>query len=149
MLYYYKETEKTAETFTEDGWIKTGDIGYFDEDGYLYLVDRSKDMIISGGENIYPTEVEEALYKHHEVNECAVFGVPDEHWGELPAAHVVLEPGACLTEEELEQFCVRNIARYKRPRLIKFVDSLPKSAIGKIQKNVIRESYWQDREKSI
>lgn len=149
MLHYYKEPEKTAETFTKDGWVKTGDVGYFDEDGYLYLVDRSKDMIISGGENIYPTEVEEALYKHQSVNECAVFGVPDDHWGELPAAHVVLEVDATLTEGELEQFCADNIARHKRPRLIKFVESLPKSALGKIQKNVIREAYWEGREKSI
>ncbi|MDG2032367.1 MAG: long-chain fatty acid--CoA ligase, partial [Rhodospirillales bacterium] len=119
------------------------------EDGYLYMVDRSKDMIISGGENIYPTEVEEALYKHQSVNECAVFGVPDDHWGELPAAHVVLEVDATLTEGELEQFCADNIARHKRPRLIKFVESLPKSALGKIQKNVIREAYWEGREKSI
>ena len=149
MMYYYKELEKTAETFTEDGWIKTGDVGYLDDDGYLFLVDRSKDMIISGGENIYPTEIEEALYKHDAVNECAVFGIPDDHWGELPAAHVVLEAGASLSEEDLEQFCADNIARYKRPRLIKFVDSLPKSAVGKIQKNVIREAYWEGREKGI
>ena len=149
MLYYYNDPEKTEETFTEDGWIKTGDIGYLDEDGFLFLVDRSKDMIISGGENIFPSEIEEALYRHAAVNECAVFGIPDDHWGELPAAHVVLELGKFVNEEELIKFCIKLVARHKRPRLIKFVDSLPKSAVGKIQKNVIREPYWVGRDSKI
>ena len=145
MLYYYNEQEKTEEVFTKDGWIKTGDVGYLDEDGFLFLVDRSKDMIISGGENIFPTEIEEALYRHEAVYECAVFGIPDDHWGELPAAHVVLENGKSADEQELENFCSTVIARHKRPRLIKIVKSLPKSAVGKIQKNVIREPYWVGR----
>jgi len=149
MLGYYKERDQTREVFTRDGWIRTGDIGYFDDDGFLFLVDRSKDMIISGGENIFPTEIEEALYGHEAVNECAVFGVPDDHWGEVPAAHVVLEEGSSLGEDDLVEFCTEVIARHKRPRLIKFVTSLPKSAVGKIQKNIIRGPYWVQRDKII
>ena len=149
MLGYYKERDQTKEVFTRDGWIRTGDVGYFDDDGFLFLVDRSKDMIISGGENIFPTEIEEALYGHEAVNECAVFGVPDDHWGEVPAAHVVLEEGSSLGEDDLVEFCTKVMARHKRPRLIKFVTSLPKSAVGKIQKNIIREPYWVQRDKNI
>ena len=145
MLYYYKEPAQTKEAVTADGWLKTGDIGYLDEEGFLFLVDRSKDMIISGGENIYPTEVESALYQHEAVNECAVFGIPDDHWGELPAAHVVLAAGKSISEDELMDYCADVIARHKRPRLIKFVDSLPKTAVGKIQKNTIKAPYWTDR----
>ena len=149
MLGYYKERDQTKEVFTRDGWIRTGDVGYFDDDGFLFLVDRSKDMIISGGENIFPTEIEEALYGHEAVNECAVFGVPDDHWGEVPAAHVVLEEGSSLGEDDLVEFCTKVMARHKRPRLIKFVTSLPKSAVGKIKKNIIREPYWVQRDKII
>jgi len=144
MTGYYKNPEETAKVFTADGWLKTGDVGYLDEDGFLFLVDRSKDMIISGGENVYPSEIESTLYQHPAVNECAVFGVPDDYWGELPAAHVVLEAGAALKEEELIDFCLERLARHKRPRLIKFVDQLPKTVVGKIQKSRIREEYWRD-----
>jgi acyl-CoA synthetase (AMP-forming)/AMP-acid ligase II len=144
MLGYYKNPEQTAEAFTESGWLRTGDVGYLDEDGFLYLVDRSKDMIISGGENIYPTEVESALYRHPAVNECAVFGIPDEYWGELPAAHVVLEKGKSLAEQDLIDFSMEYLARHKRPRMIKFVDELPKTVVGKIQKSQIRAPYWAD-----
>jgi len=149
MIEYYKDPQQTKDVFTADGWLKTGDIGYLDEDGFLFLVDRSKDMIISGGENVYPTEIEDALYTHEAVNECAVFGIPDDHWGELPAAHVVLEAGKTITEEELIDYCAAAIARHKRPRLVKFVDSLPKTAVGKIQKNAIKETYWKGRDRSI
>jgi acyl-CoA synthetase (AMP-forming)/AMP-acid ligase II len=149
MMEYYKDPQQTKDAFTEDGWLKTGDVGYLDEDGFLFLVDRSKEMIISGGENVYPTEIEDALYSHEAVNECAVFGIPDDHWGELPAAHVVLEAGKSIAEDELIDYCAAKIARHKRPRLIKFVDSLPKTAVGKIQKNVIKEAYWKDRDRSI
>ena len=142
MLGYYREPDKTKEVFIGEGWLKTGDMGYLDEDGFLFLVDRSKDMIISGGENIFPTEIEEVLYNHPSINECAVFGVPDDHWGELPAAHIVLEKSKQLTVEEIDKYCIENMARHKRPRLIKFVEKLPKSAVGKIQKNIIRDEYW-------
>lgn len=147
---YYGDPEQTAALYRgEDGWLLTGDIGVVDGDGYLTLVDRSKDMIIAGGENIYPTEIENALYTHRAVAECAVFGVPDERWGEMPVAHVVAKEGATVTEEELINYCAARIARHKRPRFIKFVDALPKTAVGKIQKNVIRAPYWEDRERQI
>jgi fatty-acyl-CoA synthase len=142
LLEYYKDPEQTAALFTEDGWMRTGDIGFLDDEGYLTLFDRAKDMIISGAENIYPTEIENALYKHPAVKECAVFAIPDERWGEVPAAHVVLADGAAATGDELIEFVAGTIARFKRPRVIKIVDALPKTAIGKVQKNVLREPYW-------
>jgi acyl-CoA synthetase (AMP-forming)/AMP-acid ligase II len=149
MMYYYNDPKQTKEAFTSDGWLKTGDIGYIDSEGFLFLIDRSKDMIISGGENIFPTEIENALYSHPDVHECAVFGIPHDHWGETPAAHVIMKAGSVISESELEDYCVSKISRHKRPRLIKFVDFLPKTAVGKIQKNVIREPYWLERGRSI
>ncbi len=147
---YYGDPEQTAALYRgRDGWLLTGDVGFIDGDRYLTLVDRSKDMIISGGENIYPTEIENALYSHPAVVECAVFGVPDERWGEIPVAHVVARDGVSVGEEELIDYCAARIARYKRPRLIKFVDALPKTAVGKIQKSLIRAPYWQGREGKI
>lgn len=149
MREYFRDPEQTAAVYAPDGWLKTGDVGYRDEDGYLILVDRSKDVIISGGENIYPSEIENALYKHAAVRECAVFGIPDDRWGEVPAAHVVLSEALRPTEQELIDFVGARISRHKRPRLIRFVEALPKTAVGKIQKNVIREPYWQGRARAI
>ena len=146
---YYRDPEQTAAAFTRDGWLKTGDLGYRDEEGFLYLVDRAKDMIISGGENIYPAEIENALYAHKAIAEAAVFGIPDDHWGEIAAAHIVLKPGAEATASEIEDFVATKIARYKRPRLIAFVDSLPKTSIGKVRKNILREPYWRGRDRRI
>jgi len=146
---YYNDPEQTAEVLDAEGWLKTGDLGFVDAEGYLFLVDRSKDMIISGGENIYPAEIENALYDHAAVAEAAVFGVPDDEWGELPAAHVVLKPGASLSADELVAFLETKVARHKRPRLVEFVDTLPKTAIGKIRKNVIRAPYWEGRDRAI
>ncbi|MCE8042372.1 long-chain-fatty-acid--CoA ligase [Halomonas daqingensis] len=148
MLEYYKDPDQTA-AFWRNGWALTGDLGVMDEDGFVTLVDRAKDMIISGGENIYPKEIENAIYEHPAVAECAVFGIPDDKWGEVPAAYVSVKPGAEVNEEELVELCARRLARFKRPRLVKFVDSFPKTPIGKIQKNVLRENYWKDREKKI
>jgi len=140
---YLGDPEQTAAAFlTDDGWLWTGDLGYLDDDGFLVLVDRSKDVVISGGENIYPAEIENALYRHPSVAECAVFAIPDERWGELPAAHVVLNGGASVSGEELIAFCAEQIARHKRPRLVKFVDALPHTSVGKIQKSVLRAPYW-------
>jgi acyl-CoA synthetase (AMP-forming)/AMP-acid ligase II len=152
-LGYYNDPEQTAQLYRgEPGWLYTGDVGHFDEDGYLIISDRSKDMIVSGAENIYPAEVENALYKHELVAECAVFGVPDDHWGEVPAAHVVLRADGVAgadTEELLIEFVAGRIPRHKRPRFVKFVESLPKTAVGKIQKNIIRAPYWEGRAKKI
>jgi len=147
---YFNDPEETAKAFClPDGWLLTGDVGFVDEDGFLYLVDRSKDMLVSGAENVYPAEIENALYQHEAVAECAVFGIPDERWGEVPAAHVVLNSGASVSEDELIDFCTTKIARFKRPRIIKFVTSLPKTPVGKIQKNEIRSPYWEGHGKRI
>jgi acyl-CoA synthetase (AMP-forming)/AMP-acid ligase II len=147
---YWGEPEQTAALFRSgDGWMWTGDLGVCDADGFITLVDRSKDMIISGGENIYPTEIENALYEHAAVAECAVFGIPDDRLGEAVAAHVVLRAQGATTEDVLIAFVAERIARHKRPRLVRFVDALPKTAIGKVQKNVIRAAYWQGRDRKI
>jgi acyl-CoA synthetase (AMP-forming)/AMP-acid ligase II len=147
---YFNDPDETAAAFRlADGWLLTGDVGFVDEDGFLTLVDRSKDMLVSGAENVYPVEIENALYQHEAVAECAVFGIPHERWGEVPAANVVLSPNASISEDELIDFCATRIARFKRPRLIKFVDSLPKTAVGKIRKNELRAPYWEGHNKKI
>jgi len=150
LLEYYDDPEQTRALYrTGDGWLWTGDLGSRDEAGYFTLVDRSKDMIISGGENIYPKEIEDVLFGHEAVSECAVFGIPDDHWGEVAAAHVVLKPGADLGADELIEFSVQYLARYKRPRLIEFVDEIAKTPVGKVQKHLIRAPYWKDHDKNI
>jgi acyl-CoA synthetase (AMP-forming)/AMP-acid ligase II len=147
---YWDEPEQTAALFKSGGgWLWTGDLGMRDENGFITLVDRSKDMIVSGAENIYPTELENALLKHPAVAECAAFGMPDDRWGEVPAAHVVLHPGTAVSEEDLIAFVADQIARFKRPRLIKLVEHLPKTAMGKVQRGVIRAVYWQGRGRRI
>ena len=147
---YFNDPEETARAFRlPDGWLLTGDVGFIDEDGFLTLVDRSKDMLVSGAENVYPVEIENALYQHDAVAECAVFGIPDKRWGEVPAAHVVLSPDVVVSDQELIDFCASIIARFKRPRIIKFVDSLPKTAVGKIRKNELRAPYWEGHDKKI
>jgi acyl-CoA synthetase (AMP-forming)/AMP-acid ligase II len=148
MSHYFQAPELTRETI-RDGWIHTRDMGYIDQDGFVYLVDRKSDMIISGGFNIYPREVEEVLYQHPAVMEAAVVGVPHDRWGEVGKAFVVLKEGCRATEEELVEFCRQHLASYKRPRSVEFVDSLPKSAVGKVVRRVLREPYWQGRERSI
>lgn len=147
---YLGDPDETAAAFSlPDGWLLTGDVGFIDEDGFLTLVDRSKDMLVSGAENVYPAEIENALYQHDAVAECAVFGIPHERWGEVPAAHVVLTPDASVSEEELMDFCASRIARFKRPRVIKFVESLPKTPVGKIRKNELRAPYWAEQNRNI
>lgn len=148
MIEYYNEPEQTA-SFWRNGWAVTGDLAVADEDGFITLVDRAKDMIISGGENVYPKEIENALYELEQVAECAVFGIPDDKWGEVPAAYVQLHPGKTLDEAAVVAYCEQRLARFKRPRLIRFVDGFAKTSMGKIQKNVLREPYWKDREKKI
>lgn len=148
MLEYYNEPEQTAE-FIRNGWALTGDLAVMDEDGFITLVDRSKDMFISGGENVYPKEIEDCLYGLEEVAECAVFGIPDDKWGEVAAAYIILQTGKSLTEERVIEHCAQKLATFKRPRAVKFVDSFPKTPMGKIQKNLLREPYWQGMEKKI
>lgn len=148
MKGYWKLPKETRETI-RDGWLHTGDVGKMDEDGYIYLVDRKKDMIISGGENIYSREVEEVLYMHPAVLEAAVVGVPDEKWGESVKAVVVLKQGAAASEEEIIDFCKGYLASYKKPKSVEFWDNLPKTGSGKIKKNEIREGYWEGYEKRV
>jgi long-chain acyl-CoA synthetase len=132
------------------GVFHTGDIGRQDKEGFFYIVDRAKEMIVSGGENVYSAEVEAAIYEIPEVKEAAVFGIPDEKWGELVAAAVVLRPGANLSAEELKQYCKTRIASYKVPRHIEFMtEELPKSGSGKILKRVLREKYWAGQSRQV
>ena len=144
MKGYWRAPETTAETL-RDGWLYTGDMGYMDERGYLFLMDRSKDMIISGGENIYPREIEEVIVGHPAVREVAVIGIPDPVWGEAIKAIVSLVPGGTVAESELIDFCTEHIARYKKPRSVDFVDELPKNNYGKIVKRELREKYWEGK----
>jgi len=131
MKGYWNRPEDTAMTFV-DGWFLTGDIGYMDEEGYFYVVDRKKDIIIAGGFNIYPREVEEVLYEHDAIQECVVAGIPDPYRGETVKAYIVLKEGKTVTEEELNQYCRQNLAAYKVPRFYEFRKELPKTAVGKI-----------------
>jgi acyl-CoA synthetase (AMP-forming)/AMP-acid ligase II len=142
MIGYFGDPEGTEEIKRPGGWRTTGDVGFFEPNGFLVLVDRARDVIISGGENIYPNEIENALYQHPAVAEAAVFAIPDDHWGELPAAQVVIKTGQTATAETLISHVATQIPRHKRPRLIDFVDELPKTGVGKIQKNLIRAPYW-------
>ena len=148
LIGYIGDEAGTQALYVGDAWLKSGDIGRIDEDGFLHLIDRLKDIIISGGENIFPAEVERALYQHPAVHECAVFGVPHDKWGEVPAAYVVKTEGI-PDEATLIAFVEQQIPHYKRPRFIKFVKALPRTAIGKIQKNIIRAEYWKGRERMI
>jgi long-chain acyl-CoA synthetase len=148
MVGYWKKPEDTAKVLI-DGWLHTGDMGYYDEKGLIYIVDRKKDMIITGGENVFPREVEEILYGHPAVSEAAVIGVPDDVWVERVHAEVVLKEGHTTTRGDLIDFCKERLARYKAPKSMEIVDELPKSAQGKILKREIREKYWQDRERKI
>ncbi|GAB2806440.1 class I adenylate-forming enzyme family protein [Streptomyces daliensis] len=140
---YWKEPELSAQTF-RDGWVHTGDLAWMREDGYLFLVDRKKDMIISGGFNIYCTEVEAALYEHPAVQEACVIGVPDEKWGEAVKAVVVTQPGATVTADELTGFCAERLDRLKKPRSVDFVAELPHNRNGKLDRKAVREPYWAD-----
>jgi long-chain acyl-CoA synthetase len=148
MLGYWNEPEATNRSI-RDGWFYTGDAGYLDQDGYVYIYDRVKDMIISGGENIYPAEVESALFGHPAVADVAVIGVPDDKWGEAARAIVVKKPGVDVKPEELIDFARRRIAGYKVPRSVDFVDALPRNAAGKILKRELRKPYWADRERQV
>ena len=148
MLGYWNKPEATAAVI-RNGWMHTGDGAWMDEDGFVYIVDRVKDMIISGGENIYSREVENAVHAHPAVRECAVIGVPDEKWGEAVLAVVTLKAGRHATAEEIIAHCRTLIANYKCPRHVEFRDELPLSGAGKILKNVLREPYWQGRRRAV
>ncbi|MBM4463097.1 MAG: long-chain-fatty-acid--CoA ligase [Chloroflexi bacterium] len=143
MSGYWKDAEKTAKAFTKDGWLRTGDTGYRDEEGYFYLAGRGDDMIIRGGENISPEEVENVLYSHPKIEEAAVIGIPDPDWGQEPRAIVVLKKGQTATAEEIIEHCRQKLSSFKRPRSVVFVNELPRNPMGKVLKRVLREKYGQ------
>ena len=148
MVGYWQRPELTEQTI-RDGWMWTGDIAVWDSEGYIFIVDRAKDMIISGGENIYSTQVEAAIHQHAGVLESAVFGVPDDTWGESVKAVVVMKPGMSASEQEIIDTAARHLASYQKPRSIDFMDSLPKAPTGKILKRELRDPYWVQAEKKI
>src|SRR3954469_24214356 len=146
---YWRKPDETANSFTDEGWFHSGDAGYVDEEGFLFLTDRIKDMIVSGGENIYPIEVENVLSGHPDVVESAVIGVPSERWGETVKAVVVRTEGATVAEDELIAFCRDRIAHYKCPTSVDFADVLPRNPSGKLLKRELRDPYWTGQQRSI
>ena len=150
MSGYNNDPEKTKKAFIGE-WLSAGDMARMDEEGYLFLVDRKQDMIISGGENLYPTEVEEVLSKHPKIHELAVIGVPDEKWGETVKAVIVLKPGEEATEEEIIKFCEGKLAGYKKPKSIDFIPAaeMPKNPTGKILRRPLKEKYWRGKDVKI
>ena len=149
MSGYWGKPEASAATITPDGWLRSGDGGHIDADGYVYVTDRIKDMIISGGENIYPAEIERVLAEHPAVADVAVIGVPDERWGEVPKAVVVAKPGAQLDAEQVLAWCRERLASFKCPKSIDIVEALPRNPTGKILKKDLRKPYWEGRERQV
>jgi acyl-CoA synthetase (AMP-forming)/AMP-acid ligase II len=149
MVGYWNLPEATAKTLDGDGWLRTGDAGYMDKDGYLYIHDRIKDMIISGGENIYPAEVESAICDHPDVAEVAVVGVPDEKWGEAVKAIVVMKPGKTAAVSDIINFTRERIAGFKTPKSVDFIEALPRNASGKILRRHLRDPYWQGKDRQV
>jgi fatty-acyl-CoA synthase len=141
MKGYWNNPDATAAAIDTEGWFHTGDIGYLDEDGFLYIADRLKDMVITGGENVYPAEVESALYEHPAIAEIAVIGLPDEQWGEAVVAIAALKPNATLDVEELRAFGSERLARYKLPRRLELLSALPRNPAGKVLKYQLRARY--------
>ena len=148
MIGYWNKPEATAETM-RGGWVHTGDVGYLDPDGYLFITDRKKDLIISGGANIYPREVEEVIAKHPAVAEVSVIGVPDEKWGEAVKALVVVKQGPTVTSGEIIEYCRQHLASYKKPQSVDFISELPKNAYGKVLKRELRDPYWAGRDRRV
>ena len=148
IMGYGNLPEETVKTI-RGGWLHTGGFGKFDDDGYVYIMDRKNDLVISGGKNIYPREVEELLYQHDAILEYTVIGAPDDYWGESAKALVVLKEGMQANEEEIISFCKDHLASYKKPRTVEFKKELLESPTGKILKRVIREDYWKGRDRRI
>lgn len=149
MTGYWNNPAATAATIDAEGWLRTGDAGYLDEDGYLYIHDRVKDMIISGGENVYPAEVENAIYSHPLVDDVAVIGVPDTKWGEAVKACVVLKPGASLSEADVIAHARQHIAGYKCPKSVDFIPALPRNPSGKVLRRELRAPYWLGLDRAV
>lgn len=148
MMGYWKNPKLSAEVL-KGGWYHTGDMGYMDRDGFIYMTDRKADMIISGGENVYPKEVEDVIYSHPAVKECSVVSSPSQRWGEIVHAVVVLKPGMSATEQEIIEHCRKTLAGYKCPKAVSFWEDLPKTIVGKIMKKEIKQKFWQGKERMI
>jgi len=149
MLHYWQLPDATAKTLSHDGWVRTGDAAYMDEDGYVFIQDRIKDMIISGGENVYPAEVESAIYGHPQVAEVAVIGVPDERWGEAVKACVVPRDGCAVDEASVIAWARERIAGFKVPKSIDVIPVLPRNPSGKILRRTLREPYWEGMDRQV
>jgi acyl-CoA synthetase (AMP-forming)/AMP-acid ligase II len=149
MAGYWNMADATAKTIDKNGWLRTGDAGYVDEDGYVYIHDRVKDMIISGGENVYPAEVESAIYGHPDVADVAVIGVPDEKWGEAVKAVVVKKPGRDPKPDDIIAYTRERIAGFKTPKSVDFIEALPRNPSGKILRRELREPYWAGKERRV
>jgi acyl-CoA synthetase (AMP-forming)/AMP-acid ligase II len=149
MKGFLNQPEETSKVITTDGWFRTGDIGRVDDEGFVFVEDRIKDLIISGGENVYSPEVERVLAEHPAVMEVAVIGIPDDTWGEAVKAVVALHPGATATEQELIAWCRESLAGFKCPKSADIVDALPRNPTGKILKRALRQPYWQGRDSAV
>ena len=141
MSGYWHDDQKTAQVMTNDGWLRTSDRGYMDEEGYIFLAGRGDDIIIRGGENIAPAEVESVLHSHPLIDEAVIIGIPDSEWGQEPRAIVALKEGAQLTEKEIIDYTKPLLAGFKRPRSVVFVDALPRNVMGKVLRKQLRELY--------
>jgi acyl-CoA synthetase (AMP-forming)/AMP-acid ligase II len=149
MKGYWNLDDETSKTILDDGWLRSGDAGYLDADGYVYIHDRVKDMIVSGGENIYPAEIENVLMAHPAVADAAVIGVPSDRWGETPKAMIVRAAGADPTEQEIIDYCRERLAKFKCPTSVDWVDALPRNPSGKILKKDLRAPYWAGRDRFV
>ena len=149
MAGYWGKPDATAAALQPGGWLPSGDVGHLDGDGYLYITDRIKDMIIRGGENIYPAEIERVLAEHPAVADLAVIGVPDDKWGEVPLAMVVAADGTVVDEAALIAYCREHLAKFKCPRSVVVVDALPRNPTGKILKRELRQPYWEGRDRAV
>jgi len=148
MAGYWKQPDETRR-YIRDDWFYTGDLATIDEEGYVLIVDRAKDMVLSGGENIGTAEIERIIYQHPDILECAVIAVPDDRWGEVPKALVTVREGSCPSEQEILDHCRRHLAGFKVPKSVEFMESLPKGGTGKILKRLLREKYWAGRERRV
>jgi long-chain acyl-CoA synthetase len=148
-MAYWRRPKETTESFWPGGWFKTGDAGYLDEDGYVFIMDRIKDLLMSGGENIYPAEVENAIMAHPAVQETAVIGIPSDRWGETPLAVVVTKAGQTVSADELIAFTRERLAHYKCPTAVQFTDALPRNPSGKVLKRELRVPWWDGRGRAV
>jgi acyl-CoA synthetase (AMP-forming)/AMP-acid ligase II len=148
MKGYWNKPDATAGAI-RDGWMRTGDAAYMDYDGYVFIYDRVKDMIVTGGENVYPAEVENALFGHPAIADAAVIGVPDDLWGEAVKAVIVLKPGASRDEGDIIAWARARIAKFKAPKSVDFVDAIPRNITGKILRRELREPYWKGRDRRV